>query len=160
MPVTAAPAQAWVPTKDVLRKTGPFLECFKESKAELEELQQRLDKLVTFRARFHLRNYIWTMQRQVEDLDKLARASIDGRILISVVDQAAIDRATPLLVKDAVRDLKKSIEHNAQRRADDVVDVAHEEVESRFQRAKLMTFAGVVLLVAITAMAFSKGLFR
>ncbi|MGE1076279.1 hypothetical protein ACQJ22_27550, partial [Pseudomonas fragariae (ex Marin et al. 2024)] len=72
---------------------------------------------------------------------------------------AVIDRATPLLVKDAVRDLKKNIEHNAQRRADEVVDVAREEVRSRFQRAKLMMFAGVVLLVAITAMAFSKGVF-
>ncbi|MGE1157121.1 hypothetical protein, partial [Pseudomonas kitaguniensis] len=85
-------------------------------------------------------SYIWRIKREVENLDKLARASIDGRILISVVDQAVIDRATPLLVKDAVRDLKKNIEHNAQRRADEVVDVAREEVRSRFQRAKLMMF--------------------
>lgn len=160
MPVTAAPAQAWVPTKDVLRKTGPFLECFKESKAELEELQQRLDKLVSYRARFYLRNYIWTMQREIDELDRLARASIDGRILISVDDQARVDRATPQLVKDAIRDLKKNIEHNAQRRADEVVDVAREEVRSRFQRAKLMTFAGVVMLVAAIVTAVSKGVLQ
>ena len=160
MPVTATSAQAWVPTKDVLRKTGQFLESFASSKDELEELQKRLNGLVSFRSQSYLQSYIWRIKREVEDLDKLARASIDGRILISVVDQAVIDRATPLLVKDAVRDLKKNIEHNAQRRAGQVVYVTREEVRSRFQRAKLMAFAGVVLLVAAVAIALSKGIIQ
>ncbi|NTD85436.1 hypothetical protein [Agrobacterium tumefaciens] len=160
MPVTSPKAQAWVPTKDVLRKTGPFLECFTASKAELQELQERLDKLVSYRSRLYLRNYIWIIQQEVEELDKLARASIDGRILISVTDQARIDRATPMLVKHAIRDLKKNIDHNAKRAVDEIVEDSREEVRTRFQRAKLMTFAGVVLLVAAIVMAFSKGVLQ
>lgn len=155
---------AWVPTKEILHRTGLFLDAFKFAKADLEVKQLAVDDMVPGMWRGHHRSRIWRMEREVSVIRRLAEASIDGRILLSASDLDLVHRATPLAVEDALRDLEKDAAHRrslkAQSNVDQIIEDTRAEVRARYRRAKLMTFAGVVLLVAAVAIALSKGIIQ
>lgn len=152
---------AWVPAKDVTRKASFFLERFKASEAELKDKQAKVDELSPKGLYAFLnKNWIWRFEREVSAINSLAQMSIDGRILISVADLSLLNRATPQAVEDALRDLDAQIARREQQKAEVIVEDCQQEVSSRYQRARLMTFAGVVILVAAITMAISKGVLQ
>lgn len=149
--------QAWVPTKDVLRKTRKFLAKFEYHKAEIQEKQERVDELskhYRYGVMFS-RSWIWRMEREVTELNMLAEMSIDGRILVSVNDTNLLSRANPQAVEDAIRDLDKNIKHKLERRAEDEADAIVEEqralVREDYRRRGWR-------IVGLVAMAFSAAL--
>jgi hypothetical protein len=152
---------AWVPAKEVIRKAAFFLEKFKASETELKDKQAKVNELSPKGLySFLSRNWIWRFEREVAAINSLAQMSIDGRILISVADLNLLNRATPQAVEDALRDLDAQIVRRQQAKAEAVEEDCQQEVSSRYQRARIMTFAGVVILVAAIVTAISKGVLQ
>lgn len=132
----------------VIHELEPFLLRYRSRKHEIDALLEELNR----GQRFHYGHPILTSIRFTVELDRMARVSADGLIVMSIDDVRRYTGLTPTMVDDLIRDMRKRLEERTTKVAPTPPPMPSRHTDERYIAVRWLFIAaclGIWLTVSI-----------